>query len=113
MATLSLEAARSLPSPTARYREFRSRFRQLSLDEVRILLVTLTALLCLVMFAPVGSRHSLDERAMLSAMLEAGGMPLVYSPPALCRAPPNQPARFDHSDIRMLLRDQHYSGDAL
>ncbi len=24
---------------------------------------------------------------MLSAMLAAGGMPLVYSPPALCAAP--------------------------
>jgi hypothetical protein len=73
------------------------------LDEVRVLLITLAALLCLLVFAPVGSRGSLDERAMLSAMLAAGGMPLVYPPPALCSVH-NQDARFDHSDIRKLLR---------
>jgi hypothetical protein len=41
---------------------------------------------------------------MLSAMLAGGGMPLVYSPPALCRAP-DQHARFDRGDILTLLRN--------
>jgi hypothetical protein len=38
---------------------------------------------------------------MLSAMLAAGGMPSVYSPPALC-ATPNQLARFEQTEMRAL-----------
>ena len=102
MATLSFEAARFPSASTARDRRFRSEFRQPSTVEVRVLLITLAALL--LMFASVGSHRSLDERAMLSAMLAAGGMPLVYSPPAQCRVS-NHRGRFDHHDIRTLLRN--------
>ena len=104
MATLSLRSARLLSSSTSCYRGFHFQFRRVSLDEVRVLLIALAALLCLLVLAPVGSSHGMDERAMLSAMLAAGGMPLVYSPPALCNAP-NQHLRFDHSDMRALLRN--------
>jgi hypothetical protein len=52
-------------------------------------------------------QHSgLDDRAMLSALLAAGGMPLIYSPPALCTSP-HAPARFDESAMRALVQSEH------
>jgi hypothetical protein len=60
--------------------------------------------LCVLITNPVGRLRSLDERAMLSVMLAAGGMPLVYSPPALCRAPTRHPG-FDQTEMRELLRN--------
>ena len=104
MATLSLQSARSLPASTSWYCGFRLRLQRLALDEVRFLLITLAALLCLLVLAPLGSRQNLDERAMLSAILAAGGMPLVYSPPAQCGAS-SHGGRFDYHDIRTLLRN--------
>ena len=41
---------------------------------------------------------------MLSAMLAAGGMPLVYSPPALCTAP-TKFAGFKQTEMRTLVRN--------
>jgi hypothetical protein len=104
MAALSLQTAPSLPATTSRYRGFRSWLQRPSFDEVRVLLIALAALVCLLVLASVRSSHSLDERAMLSAMFAAGGMPLIYCPSALCRVP-NQHARFDHGDILTLLRN--------
>jgi hypothetical protein len=102
MAKLSLQSA--LPASTSWYRGFRLWLQRLALDEVRFLLIVLAALLCLLVLTPLGSRQNLDERAMLSAMLAAGGMPLVYSPPGLCSMS-NQHVRFDSNDIRTLLRN--------
>jgi hypothetical protein len=63
-------------------------FTQLLLTKVGVLLVAAAISLCFLVFAPIGRQHQgLDERAMLAAMFAAGGMPLVYAPPALCRAP--------------------------
>ena len=105
MTTLQLQLAPSFPASTTENRGFRSRFQQLSLTEVWILLVTLAILLCLLVCAPLEQHHqSLDERAMLSAMLAAGGMPLVYSPPALCTAP-TKFAGFKQTEMRTLVRN--------
>jgi hypothetical protein len=63
----------------------------------------LAILLCLLVCAPLGhQRKKLDENAMLFAMLAAGGMPLVYSPPALCPAS-RAPARLDEAAIGALV----------
>jgi hypothetical protein len=97
MATLSLQFARSFPASAPS--------QQLSSTEICVLLITLAAFLCLSVCAPIERQHqSLDERAMLSAMLAAGGMPLVYSPPALCTAP-NRHSRFDQSEMRTLFQN--------
>jgi hypothetical protein len=102
MNTLALDLAQSSGASAARSLAFRWKFRQLSLTGVRVLVATLAIALCLSLCAPMGWQHqSLDERAVLSAMLAAGGMPLVYSPPALCTAPNQQP-RFDQSEMRTL-----------
>jgi hypothetical protein len=56
--------------------------------EIRALLVAAALSLCLSFGTFIEQQHQrLDERAMLSAMLAAGGMPLIYSPPALCSTP--------------------------
>jgi hypothetical protein len=73
--------------------------------EARILLVAAAISLCLSLYASIEHRHqTLDERAMLSAVLASGGMPFVYSPPALCPAPADN-ARIDYSRLRALFRD--------
>jgi hypothetical protein len=72
--------------------------------DAQVLFIAVAISICLSLGVLIEHQHqNLDERAMLSAVLAAGGMPLVYSPSALCRAPLHQPARFDHSDIRTLL----------
>jgi hypothetical protein len=103
MTALSLQFMRSLPVSAAPLRGFRSGFRHLSLTETRVLVVTLAALLCILVCTSFEQHQSLDERAMLSAMLAAGGMPLVSLSPALCTAP-NQHSRFDQSEMRTLFR---------
>ena len=70
-------------------------------------MIALAILLCLLVCAPLGhQRQNLDEKAMLFAMLAAGGMLLVYSPPALCPAS-RAPARFDEAEIGVLVRNLH------
>jgi hypothetical protein len=55
--------------------------------ELRVLLVAAAIALCLSFGTLIAQQHQrLDERAMLSAMLAAGGMPLIYPPSALCPA---------------------------
>ena len=103
MTALSLQFVRSLPVSAAPLRGFRSGFRHLSMTETRVLVVTLAASLCILICTSIERRQSLDERAMLSAMLAAGGMPLVSSPPALCTTP-NQHPRFDRSEMLALFR---------
>lgn len=103
MTTLLLRFEHSLPDSASRVRRFGWDTRPLSLSEVRYLLITLAALLCLLVCAPIAHPpQSLDERAMLSAMLAAGGMPLVYSPPALCTAT-RAPARLTGAEIGAMI----------
>jgi hypothetical protein len=105
MTALSLQFMRSFPVLAAPTRGFRSGFRHLSLTEVRVLLVTLAISLCLFVWVPIRQHHrNLDERAMLSAMLAAGGMPLVYSPPALCAAPIKF-SGFKRDEMRTMLQN--------
>jgi hypothetical protein len=104
MTELSLQFMRSLPVSATPLRGFRSGFRHLSVIETRVLIVTLAASLCVLVCTSFERHQSLDERAMLAAMLAAGGMPLVYSPPARCTAP-NQYSHFDQSKMRTLLRN--------
>jgi hypothetical protein len=72
--------------------------------EIRVLLVAAALSLCLSLGTFIEQRHEgLDERAMLSAMLAAGGMPLIYPPPALC----SKPAAFSgvtHHEIATLIQ---------
>jgi len=98
-----LQIARSLPTSTVRSCELR--FRQLSLTEIRLLLVALAALLCVSVCAPISWQHQgLDDRAMQSAMLAAGGMPLVQVPSELCAGPPEL-NRFEQAKLRILLQN--------
>jgi hypothetical protein len=92
---------RSLPVSAAPISGFRLGFRRLSVTENRVLVVTLAASLCILVCTSFERHQSLDERAMLSAVLAAGGMPLVYSPLAQCTAP-NQHSHFDQSKMRTL-----------
>ena len=104
MTTMPLQIAPSAPTLAVWSRQCRLGFEQLLLTEVRVLLVAAGISLCFLVFAPIGQQHQgLDERAMLAAMFAAGGMPLVYAPPALCRAPKQQ-LRFDQSEMSALLR---------
>ena len=103
MTTIPLQIVRSLPTLAVRSRRFRLGFRQLLSTEARVLLVAAAISLCFLVFAPIGQQYQgLDERAMLAAMFAAGGMPLVYAPPALCRTPKQQ-LRFDQSEMSALL----------
>jgi hypothetical protein len=85
MTTLSVHIARWLPAASTGHHVA---FLQSSPVELRALLVAAAIALCLSFGTFIEQQHRrLDERAMLSAMLAAGGMPLIYSPPALCSAP--------------------------
>ena len=75
--------------------------------EVRVLFVAAMVSVCLSLGTMIEHQHSkLDDRAVLSALLAAGGMPLIYSPPALCTST-RAPARFDEAAIGALVRSQH------
>ena len=64
--------------------------------DARVLFIAVAISLCLSLGVLIEHQHQhLDERAMLSAMLAAGGMPLVYSPPALCSAQSHDTKRPD------------------
>ena len=64
--------------------------------DTRVLFIAVAISLCLLLGVLIEHRHqNLDERAMLSAMLAAGGMPVVYSPPALCSAQSHDTKRPD------------------
>jgi hypothetical protein len=70
--------------------------------EVRVLFIAVMVSVCLSLGSLIEHQNNrLDDRAMLSALLAAGGMPLVFAPPALC-ASPHAPARFDQSAIGAL-----------
>ena len=85
MTTLPIHTARWLPAAAASHHVA---FLQSCPVELRVLLLAAGLALCLSFGALIGQQHQrLDERAMLAAMLAAGGMPLTYSPPALCPAP--------------------------
>jgi hypothetical protein len=103
MMMLSPRLAQSFPASVARNRSFRSKFRQLPSIEFRVLLIALAMSICLLVYAPIGQHRSLNERAMLSAMLAAGGMPLVYLRRALCTSPDHR-SRFDRSELLALFR---------
>jgi len=84
MTTLPVHIARWLPAVSTGHHVA---FLQSSPVELRVLLVAAAIALCLSFGALIEQRHQrLDERAMLSAMLAAGGMPLIYPPAALCPA---------------------------
>jgi hypothetical protein len=85
MTTLSVQAARWLSTASTGHHVA---FLQSCPIEIRALLVAAALSLCLSFGTFIEQRHQrLDERAMLSAMLAAGGMPLIYAPPALCSEP--------------------------
>jgi hypothetical protein len=85
MTTLPIDIARLLPAASTGHRVA---FLQSWPVELRVLLVAAAIALCLSFGAFMERQHQrLDEGAMLSAMLAAGGMPLIYPPPALCSAP--------------------------
>jgi len=85
MTTLPVDIARWLPAASTSHH---IAFLQPSPIELRVLLVAAAIALCLSFGAFIERQHQrLDERAVLSAMLAAGGMPLIYSPPAQCSAP--------------------------
>jgi len=67
--------------------------------EVRVLFIAAMVSVCLSLGTMIEHQHGkLDDRAMLSALLAAGGMPLIYSPPALCTST-RAPARLDEAAI--------------
>jgi hypothetical protein len=69
--------------------ELRPRPWRLWSVELLVLACTLAVSLCLAVFTAVEhDRTGLDQRTLLSAMLAAGGMPMIYSPPALCTGRP-------------------------
>ena len=102
MAGLSLHLVRPLPASAAGNRGLHSKPQLFSPTELCALLIALAIILCLSVSAP--KYQSSNEQAVLAAMLGAGGMPMVYAPSALCRAP-KQPLHFDQSDINALLRN--------
>ena len=104
MTASSSQFARTFPSSIYLNREFHFRFERPSFRDVRVLL-SLAALLCLLVCVPVRQHRSLDERAMLSAMFAAGGMPLLYVPPERCAGPP-EPNRFEQAELRTVLQNQ-------
>jgi hypothetical protein len=105
MASLSLHLARSLPAPVAGNRGLHSKSQLFSPIEVCVLLIALAIALCISVCVPIaGQYQGRNEQAMLSAMLAAGGMPLLFAPPALCRAGKQQ-LRFDQSEMNALLRN--------
>lgn len=72
--------------------------------EIRVLLVAAALSLCLSFGTFIEQQHQrLDERAMLSAMLAAGGMPLIYPPQALCSKPAAF-SGFTHREIGKLIQ---------
>jgi hypothetical protein len=74
--------------------------------EVRVLFIAVMVSVCLSLGSMLEHQNSkLDDRAMLAALLAAGGMPLIFSPSALC-ASPHAPARFDESAIGALVQSQ-------
>ena len=102
MTTLTDHSARWLPAFS--FNHYLG-FLQSCPIEVRVMFVAVMVSICLSLGTLIEHQNSkLDDRVMMSALLAAGGMPLIYTPPALCNLP-NPHARFDHSDIRALLRD--------
>jgi len=101
MTILPLQTVSS--TPAVRSREVRLPFEQLT--ETRVPLIALAISVSLLVCAPIGRQHQgLDERTMLAIMLAAGGMPLIYVPPALCAGPPES-SRFEQTKLRALLQD--------
>jgi len=75
--------------------------------EVRVLFIAAMVSVCLSLGTMIEHQHGkLDDRAMLSALLAAGGMPLIYSPPALCTST-RAPARLDEAAIGARVQSQH------
>jgi surfactin synthase thioesterase subunit len=75
--------------------------------EVWVLFIAIMVSACLSLGTMIEHQHSrLDDRAMLSALLAAGGMPLIYSPSALCTSI-RAPARFDEAALGALVQSQH------
>lgn len=74
--------------------------------EVRVLFIAIMVSVCLSLGAMIEhQKGKLDDRAMLSALLAAGGMPLIYTPPAMCTSS-RAPARFDEAAIFALAKSQ-------
>ena len=74
--------------------------------EVRVMLVAVMVSICLSLSTLIEHQNSkLDDRVMMSALLAAGGMPLIYTPPAMCTSS-RAPARFDEAAISALAKSQ-------
>jgi hypothetical protein len=102
MAMLPLRLVPSFPASAARSSRIYSRPQQTWPTEIRVLVITLATALCLSVCTSIGWQHQgLDEQAMLYAMLAAGGMPLVYRPPAICTGP-TKSAHLGQAEMRAL-----------
>jgi len=85
MGALPFESTHTLPVSSREFVESRPHFWRLSSVELIILACALVVSLCLSVCTTIGhDRAGLDQRAMLSAMLAAGGMPLIHSPQTSC-----------------------------
>jgi len=74
--------------------------------EVRVMLIAVMVSACLSLGTTMEHQNSkLDDRVMMSALLAAGGMPLIYTPPAMCTSS-RAPARFDEAAISALVQSQ-------
>jgi hypothetical protein len=83
MGALHFGPTHTLPVSSREFVELQPRLWRLSSVELIILACALVVSLCLSVFTTIEhDRPGLDQRAMLSAMLAAGGMPLIYSPQA-------------------------------
>jgi hypothetical protein len=85
MTTSPVQTARWFPAASTGHHVA---FLQSCPVELRALLIAAALTLCFSYGTFIEQQHQrLGERAMMSAMLASGGMPLIYSPPALCSVP--------------------------